>query len=414
MTSIEARYKVVTPLFSAGAHPGRPGIAAKRGIPATLRESGSPELRLASFKGVLRFWWRVLAWSRCGGNLAVIRSEEDFLFGSSDGGQSRVSMRLAERTPSPEPVTVGEVLRVPRAGRAVGPGARYLGYGVMESFDGKNTVAGRLTRACLQAPFRFTVQMRVCDVQPQRLESLKKALIALGTFGGMGAKNRKGYGSLALQKLRVDGKEWRKPRTAENLRDAIASLSGGRMDRAASLPDYTALSDRSRHLVLTSHRRQPLELLDLIGREMVRYRSWGHRGRVFGQVSEKNFEDDHDLMKQDKGQRKSHPRRIAFGLPHNYGRPRHKQIGPADNLLDRRASPLFIHIDECGKIPVAVVSFLPARFLPDGKSDISVGGKRIRQKPESDLYRPVCGFLERLLNADERKERFTRVINVRR
>ena len=74
---IDATYRVTTPLFCAGAVPS------------------CAELRLPSFKGALRFWWRALAWPRCGGDLEAIRQQEDALFGSAGGGQSRVLMRLA-------------------------------------------------------------------------------------------------------------------------------------------------------------------------------------------------------------------------------------------------------------------------------------------------------------------------------
>jgi CRISPR-associated protein Cmr1 len=186
-TIIDARYQVVTPLFCAGVDQDR------------------PELRLPSFKGVLRFWWRALAWSRCQGDLRVIQREEDALFGSNAGGQSRVSMRLV---PDFEPRTIGrgQVLRVPGTQLPVGEGARYLGYG------GRGTAAGQLTRACLCAPLDFTVRMRGRNLNESQLQSLQKALFALGTLGSMGSKSRKGYGSLSLQSLSVDEEdEWSAP-----------------------------------------------------------------------------------------------------------------------------------------------------------------------------------------------------------
>ena len=48
-TEIEATYRVVTPMFCGGAG------------------AGSAELRMPSFKGVLRFWWRALARPRTAG-----------------------------------------------------------------------------------------------------------------------------------------------------------------------------------------------------------------------------------------------------------------------------------------------------------------------------------------------------------
>ncbi len=368
------------------------------------------ELRLPSFKGVLRFWWRALAWSRLQGDLTAIKSEEDALFGSADGRRARVSMRL-DTACRPETIPVNEVLTIPSRKGKVGEGARCLGYGVMHAFDSRQSgaKAGQLTRACLRAPFRFTVRMRGRNLNPAELRSLSHALIALGVFGGMGAKSRKGYGSLVMESLRLDNQEaWQAPQSIGELCDRIGRLRPNH--GPDGWPDYTALTHTTRHVLATADRAEPLEVLDLVGREMVRYRSWGHKEKVFGQRSEQIFKDDHDLMKSPSHARNSHPRRIAFGLPHNYGSGSDSQVGPAERDFDRRASPLFIHIHECGATPVAVLSFLPARFLPEGKSDISVGGKKVPQEPESELYRPIHGFLDRLLDPNRRKEIFVQVV----
>ena len=377
---IEATYRATTPMFCGGADPK------------------DAELRLPSFKGALRFWWRALAWSRLGGDLEAIEEEEAELFGSTKS-QAKVSMRL-DAQQKPETIATGDVLKIlPNSPKTVGDGARYLGYGVMQAF-GAN--AGKLSRSCLIAPFEFTVRLRCRDLDFPALSTLKASLIALGIFGGMGAKSRKGYGSLMLQSLCVNGEEvWQTPQSMKELCNRIESLRHDSGLDTTSLPEYTALTGNTRHVLLTTDKRESLETLDLIGREMVRYRSWGHKGNILGNIpSERNFEDDHDLMKLPPAERKSHPRRIAFGLPHNYGRKSDDQVSPWDKRnLDRRASPLFIHIHECGETPVAVLSFLPARFLPRGNSDIRVGCNRVSQAPEPDLYQPIHEFLDRLKRA---------------
>ena len=396
-TEIEATYRVVTPMFCGGAEPDK-----------------RAELRPSSFKGVLRFWWRALAWSRLGGDLGQIKQQEDALFGSADGGRSSVSMQFV---PGAEPgsVAAGEVLTVSRSGGGpvVGEGARYLGFGVMRGF-GKQR--GQLTRACLRSPFEFTVRMRVREGarnesdHRSQLASLVDALICLGTHGGMGAKSRKGYGSLVLRSLIVDGEQrWRSPQTISELRGSLTDLR--RNHDAADLPEYTALSAQARQVLVPSDKNIAMDLLDLVGRELMRYRSWGHKGKVFGKDSEKNFRPDHDLMKASS--RNRHPERIAFGLPHNYGSGPHKAVRPKE--YDRRASPLFIHIHECGDTPVAVLSFLPARFLPEDRSDISVGGSPVRQTPEPELFQPIHEFLNRLLDLEpgKRKEPFGEVVEVK-
>lgn len=399
---INATYKVVTPMFCGGAEP----------------ETRPAELRLASFKGALRFWWRALAWSRLDGQLEAIRRQEEYLFGSAESGQSRVLMKLHLPDRNPKILKANSMLRVPSGSNAksVGHGARYLGYGVIAT-------SGKLARACLQAPFSFTVQIRYRDLDEEQRRSLENALIALGTLGGMGAKSRKGYGSLALQSLCVNGKkQWEPPSDIDGLKNEICKLYGN--VNGGKLPEFTALSNLSRHVLLSSERTEPVEMLDLVGRELVRYRSWGRNGKILrSEQSERIFEFDQNLMKAVPRHRSAHPQRIAFGLPHNYGKSPGQQVGPCNDFadrrdiprekLDRRASPLFIHIHECATTPVAVLSFLPARFLPKGRDAISVGGRKIKQKPENELYIPVCNFLDRLLDESQYKERFIGPVEVK-
>lgn len=395
--TIEAEYRIVTPLFGAGA------------------DSNNAELRLPSFKGVLRFWWRALAWQRCVGELGRIKAEEDALFGSTGTGQSRVIMRLV---PSrlPNQVPRSKRLTMPGTDAIVGDGARYLGYGVMEAFESRNrgTKAGELTRSCLPAPIDFTVLIRTRELSDEQMKSLEDALIAMGILGGMGAKSRKGYGSTVLRSLRIDGAEtWSTPRSDAEVKRVIAELH--RAGIADALPSFTALSSRSRYVLLRRETKEPLDLLDAVGRELVRFRSWGRQGKILGGNvnSEHLFKDDHDLMKADPSQRRTHPRRIAFGLPHNYGSGREMKVGPFDRALDRRASPLFIHVHEFDEAVLAIVSFLPALFLPRDRSEVSVGGAKIALAPADRLYDPVHQFLDRLLDSEKRKEKFESAMEVR-
>src|SRR5579885_765120 len=126
MPIIEAEYQAVTPAFCAGADPNQ------------------PELRAPSFKGVLRFWWRALAWSRLKGDLRKIHDEEERVFGGPGTGCSRVALQVAAYEPSRLRVAKKDQVLEVTDGRVVGDGARYLGYGLMEAFESgkKNTQSG--------------------------------------------------------------------------------------------------------------------------------------------------------------------------------------------------------------------------------------------------------------------------------
>lgn len=414
VTKITVRYRVVTPLFCGGANP-----------------RDSAELRLASFKGVLRFWWRALAWARYGGDLKEVQSAEDELFGSG-GGQarrSRVVMRLATVS-GYEQRCESEVLKDSRG--VVGHGARYLGYGLMDAFG---ATAGKLRRACMVAkdsttPFEFEVQLRCNAVPEEDLFLLQNALGLMGTVGGLGARSRKGYGSIALSAMSDGIGSWKPPTSIKELANRIKTLVT--RDCPESRPPYTAFSKGSRFVLLDlgdvdRPAGDALVLLDRVGRELIRYRSHGQRGRILGsEPSERNFPTDHDVMEavalRRGGRPRSHPRRVAFGLPHNYffsSNPdglRKAEVTPQDH--DRRASPLFIHIHTCGDSPIAILSFLPALFLPNDRPTLKIGWPRSTTQysvplvPEAQLYTVIDDFLTRLSTGTGRKEPFGSTLEV--
>lgn len=392
LRTIEATYHAVTPVFCAGADPNQ------------------PELRAPSFKGVLRFWWRALVWSRFGGDLEGIQGEEQRTFGGPTSGASRVAVQIAFDGASPTHILKkNSILRVGgETGQVVGDGARYLGYGLMEAFASKirNTESGQLLRACYSAPFSFTVRLRCRDLNDVELTAVCRALQAVGLFGGLGARTRRGYGSVVLRELRIDGKqEWQEPSALEGLDSVMRGcIPTGGPER---LPQYTAFCRQSRIVIVTEQSAGALDLLDLVGREMVRFRSWGKNGTILGgEKSLKLFTEDHDLMNQSPNERNRHPQRIAFGLPHNYGKRDEDKVEPAGSDR-RRASPLFIHIHECSNRAVAILTFLPAEFLP-GDTKINVGGKHVGLVRDESLWKPVEDFLDRFSH-----EPFTGTFEVR-
>ena len=391
MAIIEADYRVLTPMFCAGA------------------EQSRPELRAPSFKGVLRFWWRALAWSRLAGDLNKIHKEEDHIFGGPGAGGSRVAMQIAISGGRPAELGKGGILKIAgNTGPVVGDGARYLGYGLMEAFGSrtKNTESGQLLRACYLAPFNFTVRLHCRGLSEMEVIEVSKALQAAGLFGGLGARTRRGYGSIVLQGLRIDGEQqWQIPVLFDDFGSALRGCTP--TSAPEGLPPYTAFCRHSRILAVRAQSSGPLDLLNVIGREMVRFRSWGKNGKILGgENSLTLFSEDHDLMKQPPRQRDRHPQRIVFGLPHNYGRSNEDKVEPAE-ISDRRASPLFIHVHESSGQAVAVLAFLPAEFLPRN-TKINVGGKQVGLAHAESLWKPVTDFLDRFS-----QEPFTGTLEVR-
>jgi CRISPR-associated protein Cmr1 len=346
---IEADFAITTPLFLGDA------------------EREASRVALASLKGALRFWWRAWAYPAClakgtASALEELHCREQSLFGAAGKerengrGQSRVLLRLAslalERTvPTKQPLK-------DRRNGIVGAGARYLGYGLMGAFGAR---AGMLDRSCFPGG-RFTVELLLRANLGAERDGVLASLKLLGLLGGLGARSRRGWGSMSLQRLEGSAvPAWSPPASTSQYATALREVLP--TDLPPELPPFTAFSGASR-IEVVGLGDDPLRVLDAVGRSMQRYRAWGFRGQVNNQPSEENFKADHDWSKTPwRPEFQAYvPQRAAFGLPHNYAR----GVGvKPDGGLGRRASPLFIHVHKLADDRfAAVLALLPAQFLP--------------------------------------------------
>jgi CRISPR-associated protein Cmr1 len=342
VSNLRATFSVNTPLFLGGADP----------------QGGVPELRPPSVKGLLRFWWRALAWSRFAGNLGQIHKEEAKIFGAAgDGsghGQASFILRVV-------PGAQLSTLRPPAILTTVKDkvGARYFGYGLMEAFDSKRT-----GKKAGQPPFEFTVEL-ISREPPDK--TLIDALKLMGLLGGLGSRTRRGWGSLSLLSLEGADETWSAPTDRENYRQALLDAIG-KARHCEREPRYSAFWKETRIEIVgsdTNTDTDPLQILNTIGEEMIRYRSWGRNGRILhGKLSEKNFTDDHDWFRERLNFADNHPRRAIFGLPHNYA----KNLGVQTQHYDRRASPLLVHVHRLADTSyIAVLVILRSAFLPENE-----------------------------------------------
>lgn len=367
-----ATFTVITPLFGGGAQP-----------------TMSAELRPPSVKGALRFWWRALAWSRLGGDREKIREQEAEIFGAAGGDakHGQASFRLRVTAPAlPAPLMPPTVLKGTDK-TVIGVGARYFGQGLMQAFDSNKTgaKAGELTRPCLPPPFDFTVEL----ISREKIDpSLVDALKLMGLLGGLGSRTRRGWGSLTLRSLQgKDTETWQAPQTVPEYSSALRKLLEGTA-AAAVEPPYSAFCKLTR-IDVVGENADPLHLLNTVGEQMLRYRSWGKNGKILGgQDSEKNFQDDHDWFRKKTKFDDTHPRRVIFGLPHNYS----ETLGVQTKHYDRRASPLLLHIQRLTlQKHIAVLTILRSAFLPQNEPLWVWQGRAARQQaiPAQQLRTPV-------------------------
>lgn len=355
MEQIRGELRVITPLFMGGSN------------------RSSAEFRITSLLGALRFWYRATAPSRLVNDPAKLHEAEAAIFGSSEGGQSAFLTRVDTSGIAIAKDAIGKDWR--------DKGSGYLGYGVIN--------AGRVMEvareyikpgSALTVSFIFRPKRKARDGDKEEaVQGLTRAVMALGLLGGLGSRSRRGFGSVALASLTSsDGQVlWTPPKNRQELQKSLEQLLGadGGEHLTEKEPSYTAFSQNSR-VIITGQKPDPLQLLDSIGKEMMRYRSYGHLNPgtgehelPWGERAEQNFSDDHDLVFHlQLHQKTDHPpRRVAFGLPHNYrfSSPPNRTVYITSERCNRRGSPLFIHIHPLSNSYSAVLSYLPAMFLPD-------------------------------------------------
>ena len=374
-TQTTLHYRIVTPMFLGGEN----------------QQADAKQFRNASFKGALRFWWRALNWGRAlqdagpqpTAALQALHQREGDLFGlASDGKGSRQSQVQIHSD------LQGAALKQP--GMALQSVSYLLGQGLFHFRDG--VMRQYLEGGELTIRLSFKPGMAEADIQ-----SVEQAAIALGVFGGLGSRARKGLGSWALHKLERPGQPVREFATVESIAAFIQAL-----DFSAPADAPLSAFTRATRIDVSATAGKALDALAAIGNELQMYRSFGQNGKVNGHPARRNFVADHDSVQAaTQGVRLQQlPQRAVFGLPHNYFFSSTKaKLDITTEDEGRRASPLLVHIHPLkdGQF-VAIQTLLPGVFLP-GEMKIEAKGKSKYAIPESKVdYAVITRYLDGFAN----------------
>lgn len=178
MKPITFELTTVTPVFMAG------------------EDGTSFELRPPSFKGLLRFWWRAAYWGQSQQKLPIkdIQQAEGDIFGTaaSDGRKSNFSIRISPtefqgcKTPLPYHKILGQ-----RQGKTFP--LNILDYLAHGTYDLKTKT---FHREYLKQGEQFTLKFKPSSDKVAK--DIITSVYFLAVFGGIGAKSRNGFGSLAV------------------------------------------------------------------------------------------------------------------------------------------------------------------------------------------------------------------------
>ncbi len=353
------KFEVVTPMFIGGASP-----------------NGEAEIRPPSIKGMLRWWFRALGGSK---------EKEEEIFGST-GSKSKIRIQIKDSNIQ---------TKAPRS-ETFPPQLAYLGYGPI-GWD-KSTRTMQNTRPFIDVKSSFLIEIGLNTTSVEIQKNILLSLWALTHFGGLGSRNRRGFGSIKVTSINgiPDFLKW-SFNTAEEFQKylneeffTLVKESFGSI--LAREPEYTRFSKRSK-IILSNGFLGWEEALKAIGNAMSNFRNRRYYADikrlmqiaekdVNGLISDPNYSIQNippHLLPSDRRNKLYNtavPKAI-FGLPNNYmSRSRRDKKYPwqvsveallGSEDITRRSSPLLISVTrwENGKYSW-VITYLPAKFLPDG------------------------------------------------
>lgn len=330
----EGTLELVSPAFLAGA----------------MQRPEECDLRPGTLRGVLRWWWRALHAGRM--TIESLRKVEAALWGDTErAGAISLEIIRSEKLPT-DGFDVDQLVRQyrlvrPQRGAKQAQGILYLGYGMQNvKARPEKGQAEKPARHFMPPGARWRIRFTAKAVKAESVVSLPAedvlkhamaAMAALAEFGGVGAKSRRGYGSLDLTEVSVQV-----PREASSL---LKFTTIPRMAESNKAPESVALDHlvggRPQEIALPGN--EPWFALDSLGEAYQKVcAGWKH-----------------DKIK------------LGLGLPRKIdgpGRGAQDLCHPAGGDRKRHASPLLFRIvKRDGKYFVRVTGFIDPH-LPDSKS----------------------------------------------
>ncbi len=333
MQQITFEIETVTPMFLSGADQNR------------------AELRAASIKGLLRYWWRAL---QAESDLDKLRDRESRIFGSADerkGGASSFSIRITRsadiRTARTDEFLQRPHYKIPVEGKPFKMNILgYLAYGLYDIKKG-------FLRDYILPGEKFSIVITL--LRRNCFDDVIAAMLAFSLFGGIGSRTRNGLGSFDISNRTEafaaikDSFDINNPYQTENLKKLAK--------QAGEVSSYSSFSKGTKVFRAKNCFSTGLDALADVGKT---YRS----GRGF-------LEAHYQFQK-----------RQFIGAPLDPP----KQI--FKSFLDRHAKPYFIKIAKEGDKYRSYILYLPSKYCDGLEKDRNK--HPINHDKEDKKFAEVC------------------------
>lgn len=377
-------------------------------------DEGHAEWSAKGIRGELRWWFRAIAGGELQGDAAKVRELERSVFGGTESDARkdassalRVMVRVIRADPpipnAPvHPFALGELdlaqdwkndservrKRLKLTGGRTNP-LGYFGYGPVEHRAGIGFVYKR-GRIVENSELAMTLQWNR-EVSAEAKSIFDRALWCWINLGGIGARSRRGYGSLVRTDAGgvVAGLKELKAGITETLAKARA-FSPGR------LAEWTHFTSEAHVYRSSQPYKNWSEAMKFAGGWMIAFRRrYGIASDERTNIGGRDYRHrDYEWFKSASPARPAAgvPDRAGFGLPLPFGKKVAAGWGPKNE--GRRASPLLVHIArfEPGDFYI-VFTYIPARLVPDGRE---IGFMGASSPPTNEQKTIVQHFLNDL------------------
>ena len=398
------RYKLITPLFGGGAEPQKPdAVTVVRG---------------SEIRGQLRFWWRATRGGQFG-DVATLRRAEEAIWGSA----------AAKDKPGPSRVVLHTtILNRGRPFQAVNrKGKTVKNIGNLDSIYSYVAFPLRdVPDATVLEGVEFELTLQFPREQSADVEA---ALWAWETFGGIGARTRRGFGALQLVTLQQNGQNVSLVQPVCGQVDAWLRKQLATHLAGDDWPEYVPHLTPNLEFRTTSHSQDPLSAWRRLVDRLQEFRQKRHKRYGISLWPEANVirkrhgislkwpntvQNPHLADKFPRGQ---------FGLPIIFHMPHDTRALPKDSFtlqgkpqadsgqpIDRLASPLILRPLACrdGAVGLAVIlatprvppSGLEVAELPAGKrdADANLTPQEARSEPLERVLKGETDVLKAFLN----------------
>ncbi len=359
------KYILITPLFGGGAEPGvTDPVSAISG---------------KAVRGHLRFWWRATRGGRFGDDLVKLREAEDELWGAPSTkdhdkpSQVQIAIEVTNAGKDDQPFDAvpkprGRGLKAePRRGSQVPP---YVAFPLQPDNDALQR-EGKVELKSVRAGVEFTLEIsfpkpKDGDAKAAEIKAgVEAALWAWETFGGIGARTRRGFGALSLISINDDAQLSALP-PSNNVEQWIQQGLNRHVSTGQWPPNVPHLS-RQTQMKVTGSQASPVVAWQRLINKLEAFRQF-RKGNRFG----KSLWPEADAIRRlvnDSSATGKFPRAV-FGLPIVFHF--QKQNDPEDAMLvgwehDRLASPLILRPLICaGNQAVGLAVILVAPLTPPG------------------------------------------------